>query len=108
MSTKLSLLSRTAAVAGILAIALPAFAQTGQTASPANNAPVATTTAPSKPGDKQTSGEIKTDKDKKHSATKDMTKDSEKTETKHSQPAQAPVTNKTDGAVKSDAPAATK
>lgn len=55
MSTKLSLLSRAAAVAGILALSLPAVAETTQ---PAPAAPAAG--APSK----QMSGVVKTDKTK--------------------------------------------
>ena len=103
MSTKLSLLSRSAAVAGILAISLPAFAQTSQPAAPIANPPAAAATT-NKSVEKQTSGEIKTDKHKKHVATKDMTKVGEKTDAKHSQPAQLPVTKKADAAAKTDAP----
>jgi len=58
MSTKLSLLSRAAAVAGILALALPAVAQTSQ--------PSVTAPAASKP----MSGDTKTDKSKVHATGK--------------------------------------
>jgi hypothetical protein len=101
MSTKLSLLSRAAAVAGILALALPAVAQTSQPAAPANAAP-AVSSPTDKPVQKQTTGEIKIDKDKSHAA-KDMTKTGDKKD-EHKQSAQAPVAGKTDGApVKNEA-----
>ena len=62
MSTKLSLLSRAAAVAGILALALPAVAQTSQ---PNTAAPTAT---------KQMSGDAKVDKSKVHATSKKRVK----------------------------------
>lgn len=103
MSTKFTLLPRAAAVAGILAIALPAFAQTNQPAATGANAPAVTAT---KPADKQVSGEVKIDHNKKH-VEKDMTKVSEKAGTKR-QPAETPAVKKPDAAVKSDAPATSK
>jgi hypothetical protein len=55
MSTKFSLLSRAAAMAGILALSLPALAETTQ---PTPAAPAAPTAS------KQMSGDVKTDKTK--------------------------------------------
>jgi hypothetical protein len=85
MSTKLSFLSRAAVVAGVLALGLPAFAQTSQPAAPTANPVVAPKTAiapsaspsvaPTSP-DKATGKvvEQKTDKSKHHAAKKPLVK----------------------------------
>jgi hypothetical protein len=87
---------RAAALVASLAIALPALAQTNQPASPAGSAPAASTT--DKSVNKQTTGEMKSDKSKTHAA-KDM-KDGDKS-ADHKQSAQTPA-KKTDAPAKSD------
>jgi hypothetical protein len=99
MSTKLSLFSRAVAVAGVLALSLPAFAQTNQpavapTSQPA--APAASSTASPAPvvnkgSDKQGSIEHKTMKDK-HAAKKPLVKTAKNTPTHKSvTPASVPA-----------------
>ena len=89
--SKFTLLPRAAAVVAALALALPALAQTNQPATPAGNAPAVST---DKSVNKQTTGDVKSDKSKTHAA-KDM-KDGD-----HKQSAQAPA-KKTDAPAKSD------
>jgi hypothetical protein len=95
MSTKLSLFSRAVAVAGVLAISLPAFAQTN-TAAPAPAATPAASPAPvvDKGAVKQSSAEHKTTKDK-HAAKKPLVKTAKNTDT-HKAVKPAAVTNKTE------------
>jgi hypothetical protein len=93
--SKFTVLPRAAAVVAALALALPALAQTNQPATPAGNAPAVST---DKSVNKQTTGEVKSDKSKTHAA-KDM-KDGDKS-ADHKQSAQAPA-KKTDAPAKSD------
>ena len=97
MSTKLSLFSRAVAVAGVLALSLPAFAQTNTPAVvPAPAATPAASPAPvvDKGAVKQSSTEQKTMKDK-HAAKKPLVKTAKNTDT-HKAVKPAAVTNKTE------------
>ena len=107
MSTKLSFLSRGAAVAGILALALPAFAQTSQPTAPSTTNPpaAAATSVP-----KQSSGEVGHKADKKLHAEKDAKdmKAAEKKDDAHKLTAEKPVTKKLDPAVPATGAATSK
>jgi hypothetical protein len=92
MSTKVSLFSRAVAVAGILAISLPAFAQTNA-AAPAATPAASPAPVVDKGAVKQSSTEHKTTKDK-HAAKKPLVKTAKNTDT-HKAVKPAAVTNKT-------------
>ncbi len=97
--SKFTVLPRAAAVVAALALALPALAQTSQPAAPASNAPAASTT--DKSANKQTTGEMKSDKSKTHAA-KEM-KEGDKSAV-HKQSAQVPA-KKTETPAKNDSKA---
>jgi cytoskeletal protein RodZ len=85
MSTKLSLFSRAVAVAGVLALSLPAFAQTNQPAAAPTSQPASPVASPASPApavnkgtDKQSS--TKTTKDK-HAAKKPLVKTAKNVDT---------------------------
>lgn len=93
MSTKLSFVARGAAVAGILALALPAFAQTRSPAA-MGAAAAAAAVATEKQDHKQASGETKAEKGKTHAAKKHVTKTAKNSS--HHKQTQAPADHKTD------------
>lgn len=93
MSTKLSLLSRAAAVAGILALALPAFAQTTPPAQPSAPAPSAAAPATGK----AISGDVPHKGAKTH-AVKKSTAKTAKLDAQHKQTAEKPAAKKMDPA----------
>ena len=102
MSTKLSLLSRAAAVAGILAIGLPAFAQTSQPAAPSASPAASPAPVIDKGAVKQTPTGHKTAKDKSHAAKKPLMKTA-KNGTSHKTAAPATTGSKTEQPAKTDA-----
>jgi cytoskeletal protein RodZ len=98
MSTKLSLFSRAVAVAGVLALSLPAFAQTNQPAAaptsqpaaPAASTPAASPASVVNKTDKQ--GKSMKDTKDKHAAKKPLVKTAKNTEThKTVKPASVPA-----------------
>ena len=99
MNTKFSLFSRAVAVAGVLALSLPAFAQTNQPAAAPTSQPAAPVASPASPApavnkgtDKQSS--TKTTKDK-HAAKKPLVKTAKNVDS-HKAVKPAAVTNKTE------------
>jgi hypothetical protein len=102
MSSKLSLLSHAAVVAGILALGLPAFAQTSQPATPSASPTVSPAPVTDKGALKQTPVDHKTAKDKSHAAKKPLVKTAKNSTAHKTATPAAPVT-KTEQPVKTDA-----
>jgi hypothetical protein len=102
MNTKISLFSRAVAVAGVLALSLPAFAQTNQPAAAPTSQPAAPAASPAaspapvanKGGDKQNTTDHKVMKNtkEKHAAKKPLVKTAKNSDShKVVKPASTPV-----------------